>query len=84
MTKHDKLIDRFLKKPIDFTWQELEKLLSGFGYGLIGGGKTGGSRVRFIHREYPPIILHKPHPKPVMKRYQLEEIANLLKQESLI
>lgn len=47
-------------------------------------GKTGGSRVRFVSQDFPPVILHKPHPKPILKRYQLEEIINLLKQEKLL
>ncbi|MES2218026.1 MAG: type II toxin-antitoxin system HicA family toxin [Pseudomonadota bacterium] len=50
----------------------------------MSGGKTGGSRVRFIHPSYPPIILHKPHPRPILKRYQLEDIVNMLKAEKLI
>jgi hypothetical protein len=84
MTKYEKLIDRFLTKPKDFTWAELVKVLGRFGYKQINAGKTSGSRVRFIHSEYPPIILHKPHPKPTLRRYQLEEIIHLLKQEKLL
>ena len=84
MTKREKLLDRFLTKPRDFTWEELNKVLNGFGYQQIGAGKTGGSRARFIHSTYPPIVLHKPHPKPILKRYQLEDIINLLKQEELL
>jgi len=84
MTKRKKLIDKLLSKPKDFTWDELAKVLNGLGYKQISGGKTGGSRSRFIHSSYPPIILHKPHPKPVLKRYQLESIIDMLKQEKLI
>ena len=84
MTKREKLLDRFLLKPKDFTWSELCKVLNGFGYEQISAGKTGGSRARFVNENYPPIILHKPHPKPVLKRYQLEDIINLLKQEKLL
>ena len=84
MTKRDKLIDRLLSKPKDFTWDELAKIFKGLGYKQINGGKTGGSRVRFVHPSYPPVIMHKPHPKPVLKRYQLENIINLLRQEKLI
>ena len=84
MTKRDKLFDRFLTKPKDFTWDELTKILNGFGYRAISIGKTGGSRIRFVHTDYPPIILHRPHPKPELKRYQIEEIINLLKQEKLL
>lgn len=84
MTKREKLLDRFLTKPRDFTWDELTTVLNTFGYQQISAGKTGGSRVRFVHTNYPPIILHKPHPKPILKRYQLEGIINLLKQEKLL
>ncbi len=84
MTKLEKLLDRFLTKLRDFTWDELTKVLNAFGYKQISAGKTGGSRARFVSLDYPPIILHRPHPKPVLKRYQLDEIINLLKQEKLI
>jgi hypothetical protein len=84
MTKYEKILDRLLTKPKDFTWDELSKVLNGFGYKQISAGKTGGSRARFIHPHCPPIILHRPHPKPILKRYQIEEIINLLKQENLL
>lgn len=84
MTKRNKLLDRFLTKPKDFTWGELSTILQGFDFKQVSIGKTGGSRVRFIHSEYPPIILHKPHPKPVLKRYQMENVIAFLKQEGLI
>lgn len=84
MTKQEKLISRFLSKPKDFSWHELAKLLGGLGYEESCAGKTSGSRARFLHPELPPIILHKPHPKPILKRYQIEDIANLLRQEGLV
>jgi len=58
--------------------------LSGFGYILTKSGKTGGSRVKFIHENLPPIILHKPHPTKVLKKYQLEQIEETLREEGLI
>lgn len=84
MTKPEKALERLLSKAKDFTWDELSKVLKGFGYEQDNAGKTSGSRVRFINAEYPPISLHKPHPKPVLKRYQLDEIIDLLRQEKLI
>jgi len=84
MTKRDKLIERFLTKPRDFSWNELTALLKWFGYRQIKTGKTGGSRARFAHPNYPPIILHRPHPDPTLKRYQLDDIEALLKQEGLL
>ncbi len=44
MSKKDKLIDRLLKKPIDFTFDEMESLLSYFGYKLKRGGTGSGHR----------------------------------------
>jgi len=58
--------------------------LTGFGYTLAKAGKTGGSRVKFIHEALPPIILHKPHPTPVLKKYQLEQLEATLRGEGLI
>jgi predicted RNA binding protein YcfA (HicA-like mRNA interferase family) len=84
MTRRDKLVHRFLSKPKDFTWRELVALLEGLGYSKVVGGKSGGSRVRFVHPNHPPISLHRPHPRPVLKRYQLEQIEEVLRGEGLI
>lgn len=84
MTKRDKILRRFLAKPKDFSWGELVTLLRGYGYKQLGGGKTGGSRVRFVHESRPPIILHRPHPSSVVKRYQLEQVEEVLKGEGLL
>jgi hypothetical protein len=84
MTQREKLVDRFLKKPRDFSWDELLKVLTVYGYKQVSVGKTGGSRARFIHPHSPPIMLHKPHPRPILKRYQLENIIDLLRQEKLL
>jgi HicA toxin of bacterial toxin-antitoxin, len=84
LSRRKKIIDRFLSKPSDFSWQELLSLLNGFGYTLAKPGKTGGSRVKFIHETLPPIILHKSHPTRVLKNYQLEQIEETLKAEGLI
>ncbi|MGK2905805.1 MAG: type II toxin-antitoxin system HicA family toxin [Desulfuromonadales bacterium] len=84
MSKQEKLLQRFKAKPVDFRWSDLQSLLAGFGYEMAAGGKTGGSRVRFLHPERPPIIMHKPHPTPVLKRYQVEQILEFLKKEGLV
>jgi len=84
MARRGKLLLRFLSKPKDFTWQELVALLEGLGYSRAGGGKSGGSRARFVHADHPPISLHRPHPRPVLKRYQVEQIEEVLRGEGLI
>jgi hypothetical protein len=84
MTKRDKILRRFLARPKDFSWGELVTLLQGYGYEQLAGGRTGGSRVRFLHESYPPIILHRPHPSPALKRYQLDQVEDVLKGEGLL
>jgi hypothetical protein len=84
MSKKDKVMKRFLSRPQDFTWQELITMLAGFGYAQQSAGKTSGSRVRFSHKSLPPIILHKPHPAKNLKRYQIDQIIELLEHEGLV
>jgi hypothetical protein len=85
MSKAKKLLKRFLSKPKDFTYNELKKLLTGFGYENISTGKTTGSRVTFMNPETKHIIkLHKPHPKPELKRYQLDYIEETLRNNGVI
>ena len=81
MAKFEKLVKRLLSHPKDFTFDELEKLLTGFGFQLSNSGSTSGSAVRFIKPETSQIIrLHKPHPSPVIKQYLIKLIINNLKQ----
>ncbi|MDR0441948.1 MAG: type II toxin-antitoxin system HicA family toxin [Treponema sp.] len=81
MAKHEKLLKRLLSSPNDFTFAELETLLTGFGFRLSNTGATSGSAVRFINRKSGQIIrLHKPHPSPVIKHYLVKFIINELRQ----
>lgn len=85
MSKAEKLLKRFLSKPKDFTYNELKKLLAGFGYENISTGKTSGSGVTFVEPETRHVIkLHKPHPRPEMKRYQLDYIEETLRNKGVI
>ncbi|CEK10132.1 type II toxin-antitoxin system HicA family toxin [Legionella hackeliae] len=84
MTKIDKLRQRFLSKPKDFTWDELRVLLKSMGFEEYNSGKTSGSRVKFIHTQYGDIMLHKPHPNPELKGYQIKQILAQLKKEGLL
>lgn len=84
MTRREKLISRFYRKPTDFTWEELVSMLSAFGFEQSVGGKTGGSRRRFIHPNGTMINLHEPHPKKVLKRYQIELVLEVLENERFL
>ncbi|HOX91680.1 MAG TPA: type II toxin-antitoxin system HicA family toxin [Spirochaetales bacterium] len=79
MSKEEKLIQRLLKRPKDFTYNELKKVLVHFGYIENRVDKTSGSRVAFINNETKHIIrLHKPHPNNELKQYQIDQIIEEL------
>ena len=85
MSRHEKLIRRFLSRPRDFTYGELECLLTGFGYKPVKTGKTAGSRVAFIDDCTKHIIrLHKPHPHHIVRIYQLIDIERELREKGII
>jgi|WetSurMetagenome_2_1015567.scaffolds.fasta_scaffold05894_2 hypothetical protein len=85
MSRLKKLIERLLKKPKDFSFSDLEKMLLFFGYDEIKTGKTSGSRVAYYNSETKHIIrLHKPHPKPILKIYQINYLIEELKKEGFL
>ena len=82
MTQFEKVRSRFLTRPKDFTYNELQRLLRGLGYKEQQGS---GSRVVFNNDKIKHSIkLHKPHPGNNLKRYQIELISQELKQNGLI
>lgn len=84
MAQIQKLIKRFLSNPTDFTWEELIKLLSYFGYEELKKGKTGGSRRKFADNTGDIISLHKPHPSSIVKRYAINDVVQKLKEKGLL
>ena len=83
MSKNDKLIDRLLKKPKDFTFDEMESLLSYLGYELKQGGT--GSGVKFIKEGSNEVInFHKPHQSGILKRYVLNQVIEKLRKDGLL
>jgi hypothetical protein len=83
MSKFEKLKERLLKKPKDFTYDELRTVLIGLGYIESNKGKTSGSRVAFIQQESKHILrIHKPHPQNIIKAYALEYIVDELNAQN--
>jgi hypothetical protein len=80
MAKINKLIEKLLSNPSDFTWDELTKVLGHFGYSAMKTGKTGGSRRKFANDAKHIISLHKPHPGNILKRYQIDDVTEALKE----
>jgi hypothetical protein len=84
MSTIKKLLGRFLLRPHDFSFSELTRLLKHFGYRVCSKGKTSGSRVAFINQEKHIIRLHKPHPKEILKQYQIDYITELLRKKGYL
>ena len=83
MSTKDKLIERFEKQPKNFTWQELVRLFGIFGYLVNNKGKTSGSRVIF-ETEDETYIVHRPHPKNIIKEYAMKQILEYFIEKELI
>jgi hypothetical protein len=79
MGSHEKLLERFLRFPKDFTWDELNRLLRKYDYIQNNKGKTSGSRVVFENKNSDiSLDLHKPHPKNILKPYQVKDVLEFL------
>ena len=85
MGQFEKLVQKFLQMPVNFTYNELVALLKGFGYKEFAKGKTSGSRVIFINEEIgSSILIHKPHPQKEIKKYILKQVLESLTELGLL
>lgn len=84
MSTKDKLINRFLSLPKDFTYDEVVRLFSIFGYAEFPKGNTSGSRVQFYRNDGQSYIMHKPHPASIIKPTALKQLAEYVKEQNLI
>lgn len=84
MSKKEKLIARLKQRPKDFSFDEVIQLLGCFGYFVVPGGKTGGSRITFSNEKKDYIRMHKPHPRNLLKLYQVDNLLSDLKERDLL
>ena len=85
MGSKEKLIERFKKKPKDFTYEETVTLLGHLGYVEHTKGATSGSRVRFKNILTGAYIdIHRPHPGSIMKAWMVKTIYQHLNSKGLI
>jgi HicA toxin of bacterial toxin-antitoxin, len=80
MSKHEKALQRLLSKPADFTWGELKSLMQAFDYELK---VTGGSGRKFVRPEVA-FMIHEPHPRKLLKAYQVRAVLEFLRKEGHI
>ena len=82
MSQKDKLIDRFVTIPSDFTFAETVTLLKIYGFDLR---KNDGSRRSFVNPQTLDIIhVHEPHPGNIMKKYALRDIKVQLEEKGYL
>ena len=84
MGTKEKLRERFQKLPSDFTFEEMKRLLEGYGYERSNKGRTSGSRIIFKNGNKRPIMLHKPHPGNIVKAYAMKQVLDELREAGLI
>lgn len=84
MGTKEKLRKRFLAMPSDFTFEEMQRLLEGYGYERSNKGKTSGSRIVFKNAEKRPIMLRKPHLGNIVKEYAMKQVLSELQEAGYI
>ena len=81
MGKFEKLLERLLSIPSDFSYTEARTVAKHFGYEEKQKGRTSGSRVLlFRASDERKILLHKPHPGDIMKTYAVRDFVETLKR----
>lgn len=83
MGTKEKLVERFKGQPKDFSWDELVRLFSIFGYEINNKGKTSGSRVIFKKGD-SSYTAHKPHPGSIVKGYVIKQVTEFLTKNGLL
>jgi hypothetical protein len=79
MAKKEKLLEKFLSKPLkrNLTFRELFTLFQSLGYELIN---KEGSRVAFWSKSTGDIFdMHQPHPDDTLKLYVVKKVQKKLK-----
>ena len=83
MSRKEKLLKKLQSKPKDFTYEEAKTLLLQLGCEEDKKGKTSGSRVSFINTANNITIeMHKPHPRNILKEYQIKNLIKKLEKWS--
>ena len=80
MGQIEKLIKKLTSKQKKLDYLELRRIMLHFGYEEKTGGKTSGSRIRFIDDEGRILTLHKRHPQKELLPYQIDDVVEHLKK----
>ena len=78
MNRISKRLQRMLRMPSDFTWDELNAVLTEFGF--YENTKKGGSYRTFETSSGHKIFLHRPHPGNVLPKYAIRNVLGALRE----
>lgn len=79
MSRREKLLERLMSRPDDFTSDELETVMLQCGCRKSSRGKTSGSAIAYIHVKSGRVFkAHSPHPAKVLKHYQVAAVIEFL------
>ena len=85
MSKRMKRLERFLDIPSDYRVEELISFLDDYGYKVENRGKTSGSAICFYNsKTMKKIMIHRPHPGNIIKKYCIKIVKEHLEQEGLL
>lgn len=76
MSKKDKLLEKLLSRPANFTWDEAVNLMKHHHFRLV---KQSGSRRVFRHDSGLKVFLHEPHPQNTLLDYAMEKLIDGLR-----
>lgn len=83
MSKHQKTREKMgrVPTPTDVRWDDLVGLLTSLGFSEMQGS---GSRRKFFHEQTKAlIILHEPHPQPIVKAPYVRYVMQCLNDHNL-
>jgi hypothetical protein len=83
MNKTERLIQRLEAKPHDFTFAEMETLVTALGFKRLKKSKADEARLCFV-RGQTLLDVRKPKERGVLLHYQMTQILTLLERKELI
>jgi hypothetical protein len=81
----DKKILRFIGKPADYSFEEMDALLKSLGHHLKKGGTTAGSVTVYVNKDGgQPVRFHKPHQHKHFGKDAIKDVYEQIKGYKLI
>ena len=76
--RHHRTLERMqtAPTPADIRWEEIESLLGALEVKLV---ERAGSRVQLV-KGSESIVVHRPHPRPVVRRHTIRDIVRFIER----